>query len=375
MAARKQREPDPPSQLRELARSLSDGLKRGYVFRGEERYFRDQALGQVRTAAEAAGLEICSHNAEGAAGDFRLSALIDDLSGGGLFASRRLVCIRSAGAHLKKLDRKSSPLARAIAAFVTNPEDLGVVCLSEPTLRADHESVKAIKGAGGEVLSLRKLWDSPPPWNPDPRQAEVCLWTQARARELGGRISAEAAVYICAAVSGGLFAIDDELERLRGAPPGELQKIVGWNAAAAPWTVAEHLATGDLARGLSGVETLFQGGFQEKSGRRLLDPTALATMLTASLQRNVRQGLHLTQALASGAGDREALAQAGISGAPITLQNILARAKTRTAGQWEALLAEAADLERRAKFGSGLLAEDFSAFALRWAVEPAHARR
>jgi len=368
MAARKKRDPDPPAQLRELARVLEGGLARGYVFRGEERYFRDQGYRRVREAAEACGMEICTHDAEAGSGDFRLASLIDDLSGGGLFAARRLVCIRNAGSHLKKLDGKSSPLARAIAAFVSNPEDTGVVCLSEASLRADHESVKAIQKAGGVVLTLRKLWDSPPPWSPDPRQAEVCLWTRSRAQELGVPLSPEAAVYLCAAVSGDLFAIDDELERLRGAPAGELRSIVGWNAATAPWTVAEHLVAGDLARGLAGVETLFRGGFQEKSGRRLLDPTALATMLTASVQRNVRQGLHVSEALSSGASEKDALSRAGVSGAPTSVKKILERAKRRSPRAWEALLVEAADLERRAKFGAGLSAEDFSAFALRWAV-------
>ena len=329
----------------------------------------------MRTTAEAQGLEICTHDAEGGSGDFRLSALIDDLSGGGLFASRRLVVARNTGAHLKKVDGKSSPLAAALAAFCASPDDLGCVVLSESSLRADHESVKAVKKAGGAVLSLRKLWDSPPPWNPDPRQAEVCLWTQARARELGVQLTPDAAVYVCAAVSGDLFAIDDELQRLRSAPAGELRSIVGWNAAAAPWTVAEHLATGEVGRALAGIETLFTGGFQEKSGRRLLDPTALATMLVASLQRNVRQGLHVMRGLADGLSESDALAGAGVGGAPVTVKAALARARRRQAAQWEALLRDTADLERRAKFGAGLSAEDFTAFALRWVVEPAHARR
>lgn len=375
MAARKSREPDPPEQLRELQRSLSSGVKRGYVFRGEERYFREEALAHVRAAAVAEGVEVCAHDAEVSSRDFHLSTLIDDLSGGGLFAARRLILIRNAGAHLKKVATKSSPLARAIAAFVSSPENAGVVCLSEPSIRADHETVKTIKKVGGAVLSLRKLWDSPPPWNPDPRQTEVCRWALARAHELGVRLNPEAAVYICAATSGDLFAIDDELERLRSAPAGELRAIVEWNAAAAPWTVAEHLAAGDLRRALAGVETLFRGGFQEKSGRRLLDSTALASMLSASLQRSVRQGLHLTQSMAGGASEQDALEKAGVRGAPTTVKAILARAQRRSPEGWAALLEATADLERRAKFGAGVDANDFVAFALRWAVEPALARR
>jgi len=98
-------------------------------------------------------------------------------------------------------------------------------------------------------------------------------------------------------------------------------------------------------------------------------------MLVSSLQRNVRQGLHITQALEAGGSEQDALVAAQVSGAPTTVQNALARARRRPAAQWADLLEAAADLERRAKFGAGVGADDFACLALRWAVESAATRR
>jgi hypothetical protein len=54
MAARKTkaREPDPRAQLAELLAALErGGLARGYVLRGDERYFRDRALEAIKARA------------------------------------------------------------------------------------------------------------------------------------------------------------------------------------------------------------------------------------------------------------------------------------------------------------------------------------
>ena len=96
MAARKKREADPPTQLRELASALeAEGLGRGYVLRGDERFFRDKGVEMLKRRGVQEGYEVCVHDAERGNADFRLSALIDDLSGGGLFAARRLVIVRN----------------------------------------------------------------------------------------------------------------------------------------------------------------------------------------------------------------------------------------------------------------------------------------
>ena len=366
MAARKAREPDPPQALRQLERSLEEnGLARGYVLRGEERYFRDRAAASIRRLAEKAEHEICVHDADRRANpDFRLNALIDDLSGGGLFSTRRFVLIKNPEDALKKVDGKDSPLTAALRAFVASSEDPGTVVLVGSSLRADNPIVKAIKAAGGPLLSLRKLWDGPPPWNPDPRQAELVQWLVARAREVGVRLAPNQAVYVCAATGNDLFALEDQLERLRTAPGESVGQVVDWNAATTPWSVSDELLGGRTARAVSGIEALFRGGFQEKSGRRLLDATALASMLIGSLMRGVRQGLALRSALDAGRSDADAAKSIGLAGRAAA--PALERAKARPSAQWRRMLEEVLGLDRRAKSAAGVDANDFSAFALRW---------
>ena len=358
----KAKESEPWVELEALERELQAGkLLRGYALRGEERYFRERAIAKLRHAAEARGFELCAHEAEreSEGGDFRLARLIDDLSGGGLFAAKRLVIVSNQGELLKKTDGEESALTRAALAFVRSPEDPGTLVLSDSSLRADHALVKAIVAAGGPAPAFRKLYESPPPWRPDPLQAELVLWTARRARELGLRLTNEQALYISAATGNDLPALDDQLETLRASGGRDLKASIRWTAGSTPWAVADHILAGELGRALNGIEALFQGGFQEKSGKRLLEPSALAIMLVSALQRGASGAL----ALARGSGR-------AFAGPPQQRAAAEARARERSSTEWIAILTEAGTLERELKTGAGLDANDFVRFALRWAKGP-----
>lgn len=351
----KARELEPWGELEALAAALERGaLAPGYALRGEERYFRERALTLLRAKAEELGYEICLHEVqrEQEGGDFRLARLIDDLSGGGLFAPRRLVVVRNPGELLKKVAGEDGPLVRTALAFLKSPEKAGTLVLADPSLRADHVLVKALLAAGGLAPAFRKLWDTPPPWKPDPLQTELVLWTARRARELGAKLTNEQALYVCAATGNDLAALDDQLELLRASGGRELRAIVSWTAGGTPWAVAEHLLAGELARALSGIQALFQGGFQEKSGKRLLDPAGLGLLLVGALQR----------------GASACLAPELAQGSPKQREALGERARRRPAADWRALLEESAALERALKSGAAPDANDFTALALRWSL-------
>ncbi len=369
------READPLTELAALEAALEhDGLARGYVVRGEERYFRDHASESIRSRAVARGFEVCLHDAEDKQGDFQLARLIEDLSGAGLFAAQRLVIVRNPHERLKKVGEEESPLTRALLAFVRSPADPGCVVLSDPSLRADHAVSRAITEAGGRLLALRRLWETPPPWNPDPRQSELVRWTERRARELGLSLRFEQALYVTAATGNDLFALDDQLAVLRASGTRDLREAVSWTTGGSPWGVAEQLMAGNLPRALSGIETLFAGGFQDKSGRRLLDASALSNMLLGALQRGVRTALELASLLEKGVAEGEALERAGVSGAPTTVRSIVARARARPSDAWRLLLEDGVALERTLKSGAGLDANDFARAALRWSLSGAPSR-
>jgi DNA polymerase III delta subunit len=233
--------------------------------------------------------------------------------------------------------------------------DAGTLVLADASLRVDHALVKAILAAGGLAPAFRKLWDSPPPWRPDPLETELVQWTLRRASELGLRLTAHQALFVSAATGNDLAALDGELETLRAGGGRDLRESVSWTAGGTPWNVADHILGGDLPRALSGIETLFRGGFQEKSGKRLLDAGALAAMLVAALQRGASGALEGARAAGGSPAQRGAAEE---------------RARRRPRAHWRALLEEAAALERALKSGAGLDANDFARLALRWALEP-----
>lgn len=361
------RENDPTTELAGLEGRLEAGqLVRGYVVRGEERYFRERAIERIKRRGAAAGHELCLHEAGGA--DFQLARLVDDLGGGGLFAARRLIVVRDAAGLLKKGEGGESPFVRAAKAFLASADDPGTLVLADAALRADSPLVKAVAAAGGVVVGFRKLYDSPPPWKPqlDPRATELVQWTERRAGELGLRLSKDQALFVAAATGNDLSALDDQLAMLKAGGGRALRDVVQWTAGGSPWSVADKMLEGDLARALGGIEGLFRGGFQEKSGRRLVDPAGIASLLVSALQRGIRSAIDLTQP-GSGEAERE--------GGSAMQKAALARARLRRPEEWRALLEDAAALERTAKSGVGADASDFARVALRWRLDRPGLRR
>ena len=368
MAARRQREPSPPEQLRQLQAQLErePGLALGYVLRGEERYFRERALGSLRARAVQLGLEVCAHDAGDP--DFELQALLADLSSGSLFADARCVLVRGADPLLKGTKKDPSPLTRAALAFAAQEGQGGSVVISAASLRADHALVKGLVERGAPVLSGRRLWDSPPPWKPDPRQTELVQWLLARARGRGLALQPDQAAYVAAATGNDLAALDGELEKLARTGLDALRQVVSWEAGGSPFALADELVRADPRRAVAGVESLFRGGFQDRGGTRVVDRTALSTMLVAALVRQVRQALAAAAALGRGEGPEGAAQAAGYRGPPRMLEGFLALARGHSPAEWRRRLDECADLERGLKRGRELDASDFAALAARWAV-------
>jgi DNA polymerase III delta subunit len=373
VSAERRADPGPAETLAGLLAELGRSpVRRAYLLRGEERYFRERAIQALRARAAEQGWEVALHDAQGGNPDFRLERLIEDLSGGGgLFCAHRLVVVRHPEEILRKSGDAEAAFLRAALAFLGASEEGGALVLSAESLRADSPLAKAVAGKGGAVLAFRRLYASPPPWSPDPRRAELVQWTLGRARELGLRLVPESAVYLCAAVGNDLFALEGEMERLRQLPPQDLRELVEWQAASPPWNVAEWIVQGDLPRALSGIETLFRSGFQER-GKKLLDATALSAMTIASLGREVRRSLALALSSEAGADPMEAAAGLGPKGK--AQEALLQRTMRADAATWRARERDVADLERRAKSATEVDANDFVALALRWASPGADPR-
>ena len=363
-AARKAAEPAPPARLAELERTLAGNapLARGYVVRGEERWFREAAIASIAEAASRGGLEIARHDT--ADPDFDLGRLVGDLGAPPMFAPARLVLVRGAGALLKS-EEKKSPFASAATAFLGSASVPGTLLVEAESLRIDSVLAKAVLATGGAVLSMRKLYDSPPPWerDPDPRRTELAQWLLARARERSLKLSPDEAAYVIAATGNDLGALDAALDELARRGAKGVRASVAWTGGASPFRLAEDLLRGDAAAGLAGIEALFRSGMQERDGARETKPEALVAVLLGSLRAKLRPTLAAARAAEGGP-------PFDFRGAPHARAEIEERRPLRTAAAWRGMLDDLAGLERRARTARPPEANDLAVLAVRWRREP-----
>ena len=363
-AARKVAEPAPPARLAELERALLGNapLARGYVVRGEERWFREAAIALLTEAATRRGLEVSRHDT--ADPDFEPGQLLGDLAAPPMFAPARLVLVRGAGALLKS-EAGKSPFSSAATAFLGSASVPGALVVEAESVRVDSVLAKAVLAAGGEVLSMRKLYDSPPPWERDPdlRRTELAQWLLAQARERSLKLAPDEAAYVVAATGNDLGALEAALDDLARRGTKGVRASVAWTGGASPFRLAEDILRGDAAAGLAGIEALFRSGMQEKDGARETKPEALLAVLLGSLRAKLRP----TLAAARAAG-RDTPFE--FRGAPHARAEIDERRRLRTAEAWRAMLDDLAELERRARTARPPDANDLAVLALRWRREP-----
>jgi hypothetical protein len=269
---------------------------------------------------------------------------------------------------LKKEARDASATERAPLAFLHAQSPSGSVVIEAESLRADHAVTKSVIERGGVVVSCRRLWDSPPPWDPDPRKAELVQWLVARARERKIALDAADAVYVAQATGNDLAALDAALDRVAERESRGVREVVGWTSASSPFQVAEDLARGDVERALAGIEALFRVGFEDRDGSRELDKNAVLAVLFASLRSKLRQSLCAALSLARGADFATAAVEAGVQTTPRALDEFQKRLAVRDARAWRLMLEDLTTLEQRARSGGTVDANDVAALCLRWRV-------
>jgi len=371
-AAPKPKEAAPPVQIAQLERSLAGDapLARGYLVRGEERWFKDAAVSILVAAAERRGLEIVRHDA--ADPDFDPAGVQGDLTAAPMFASARLVVLRSYSQLLKKEEQAAeAAISAAASSFLRGSSVPGALVLEAETLRVDHPLATAVKDAGGTVLSLRRLWDTPPPWGAhDPSRTELVLWLLERAKHKGVRLDPGEAAHVVAATGNELAALDQILEDLARRGKETVRAVVGWTGAGSPFQVSEDLLRGDPAASMAGIEKLFRSGMRTKEGARELKPEATLAVLMQSLRSKLRATLGLTRAQEAGSPPPPEL----MRGPPRSVEELTQRAPLRTARAWARMSDDLAELERRTRTSRTVDANDLARLALRWRREPATIR-
>lgn len=364
----KAKEAAPPVQLAQLERALAGDaeLARGYLVRGEERWFRDVAVATLVAAAERRGLEIVRH--DGADPDLDLAGLQADLTALPMFASARFVLVRGVSLLLKREDQDGeAPIVAAAATFLRDRSVPGALVLETETLRVDHALGKAVAGAGGTILTLRRLWETPPPWgDSDPTRTELVLWLLARAKHKGVRLAPGDAVYVATATGNDLgaldLALDDLARRQKESVKESVKDAIGWTGTVSPFQVAEDLLRGDPSASVAGIEGLFRSGMRTKEGNREVKPEATLAVLLQSLRAKLRETLALARAAESG----ERPSGPATRGSPRSLEEASKRFPLRSAQDWARMSDDLAEIERRTRTSRTVDASDLERLALRW---------
>lgn len=365
MAAKKREQP-PWVQLKAWERSAAgtDPLARLWLCRGDEPFFVRRAHAALAEGAKRRDAELSVH--DGADPDFQLSVLLGDLATPSMFAARQVFVVRSVDGALRKSGKNQPPLVAAIESFLQRDDPDRALCLFAGTLRADHRVAKLAAESGAPNLNSRRLWDSPPPWKPDPMQAELVQWLLVHAKDRKIPLRPEDALELTRRVGNDPGGLDDELSALaRGGGGGR----PAFRAAGSPFAVADALLSGATAKALVGIEGLYKGGMSGRDGERVLDPGAIGALLVRSVAGGVRMSLTAASALRSGLAPDEAAALAGASGArakPALLERLRSAPEPEL---WARRLEQVAALERRLKSAGGLGPGDWSQLALSWAVD------
>ncbi len=358
------RDPHPSDEHVRLVKALEAGLPRAVIARGEESWFRSLAVRRAVEAAERAGMEICRHDAEDP--DYSAARLMDDLSTGALFGGARCVVLQNAEKVVVDRAQKASAAVREafIARIAAGAE--GLIVISASKLVANHALVTAAERHGGLVIGCRRLWDSPPPWNPDPRQAEPVQWLVRRAREVGVPLNPDQASYVYMATGNDLAALDAQLQRIAAAGDTAISEVVGYEAGASPFDVAEHMLAGRAVGAVFHLEALFQGGASQRDGSKVLDTAGIAVQLASALSAKLRESLAGSRARDAGVDISGAAAAAGVKGPPQAMQAFEARLAARDTATFARMLEQLAVVERRTRTSQGADVTDFAHLALAW---------
>lgn len=365
----KAREAPPHQQLDALAKRIEDGLPRLTVTRGGEKWFHQEALSLVVKRAKQDGLEV--HHFDPSDPDYNAGGLFGDLGGASLFGDPILIVVRDGEDLCKKVAGKDSEFIVALEAYCRANDPPGALFLMAPGLRADNKAVKLAAAMpdelGGAALNFRTLYDSPPAWgNQRPQDVELVQWLGLRAKSLGLKLKPEEATFIAGAMGNDLGAIDSELKRLAVTGTDELRRSIGWQAGGTPWDVAETLLTAPLKEAIGALEALFARGFQGKDKKRVLDPSALVSMLLGSLHKAAHAGLAVSEARERGQSKEVAMQLAGLSGPPKARERSLQQAAQRSGAEWRAFQAALLDIERSLKTGGEADVNDFVLLAGRF---------
>lgn len=293
--------PNPALELKRLDTLVRGGLPPIVLVHGASEFFRTKAIERLLSAvpkdaelrtvdgAEVRGNEDADDDADAGAATV---PVLQDLRGGGLFASATIVAVRR-GANWWK---KHSASVAEIAPKIQQGSSLLVEAPKLDKRKKAAATLFKQLAADGAVFEMRDLYDMPYDRARGPLEGELCKWVGQVSKKLGVPLTPESAWLVISQVGKSPAELLGELERLRdqmgsdpvrGAlAPKDLAGKLTVSFESTPFEFAEAVLGGDRRSAQRSLAAMFQRGVKQQDGKAM-DSGGVLPFTTSWLFRQI----------------------------------------------------------------------------------------
>lgn len=321
--------PNPSIELTRLDKLVRSGLPSIVAITGPSDFFRNKAMERLLKAVpeeaelrHVDGADLKAAKDDGDDNDDAPAATVlapelQDLRGGGLFATRSFVAVRRGSAWWLKHSASIAELAPKI------PQGSGLLLESAKLDKRKKVAAALVKEliAAGAYFEFRDLYELPFDRDRGPLEGELCKWVLACCKKLGVPLTPESALLLVAQVGKAPGELLAEIERIKAqfgvdpvrAPlaPKDLAGKLTVSFESRPFEFTEAVLSGDRKAAQRSLSAMFTRGVRQQDGK-VMDPGGLLPFTSSWLFRQMGQVYEGRVLLDCGVSMRELPARAGV---------------------------------------------------------------
>ena len=320
--------PNPAKELARLNAFVRAGLPPIVLVHGPSEFFRSKAMTRLLAATptdaevkRVDGAETRVSDADegddGAAPAAASTPVLQDLRGGGLFASATVLAVRRGANWWKKH-------CAAVAEVEPKIQPGSTLIVEAPKLEKRKKAVATLAkklAADGAVFEFRELYDMPYDRSRGPLEGELCQWVCTAGKSLGVPLTAESSWLMISQVGKSPAELVRELERLRdqlgddpvGSPlaPKDLSGKLSVRFESTPFEFAEAVLGGDRRAAQRSLAAMFQRGVKQQDGKAM-DTGGVLPFTTSWLYRQIGATYEGRVLLDAGVSQRDIPSRCGV---------------------------------------------------------------
>jgi DNA polymerase III delta subunit len=276
--------PAPNKEMARLDKLLRGGLPPVVLLHGVSAFFRERAMERALNAVpkdaelrKVDGLEVRATDEDGEGAPAAAAGVpeLQDLRGGGLFASCTVVAVRRGANWWRK---------HGAAVAEVAPKIQPGSCLVVEAAKLDKRKKAAATlfkqlSQEGAVFEFRDLYDTPYDRSQSPLQGELCQWVVQASGKLGVRLTPESAWLLISQVGKSPSELVAEVQRLRDvlgedaarAPlkPEDLRGKLTVSFESTPFEFTEAVLGGDRRAAQRSLTAMFARGVRQQDGKAM----------------------------------------------------------------------------------------------------------